>query len=521
MSQQSLNKVITQYVAYHKQIERRFDGSAGGVYGAFVETVVKEDYYFSGTAFDQELRLKHVVTNDPEQICEILGYRPLESDCSEAIQKVADLLSKGKKVLFCGTPTQCLELKQRLDNTDNLILVDVIDTLFASDKCFRDYVSEIEAKHGSKVKDIRFYNKEFIYKSSKRITLENGRVIFTRNRDSYDTAMYKEISLRPNSTDNIVETLEERVGDISIGAYKMKSNDDGLGYTYISVNSEKGKNLFEKAKKRLVITLDGKQVEKKNIITNAILKREAKILLGSNKQWYVKIVKEILNKLHVLSLIRFKSQFVSTTHLRPRPVFQFIKYNFFSKKVVTDNAHNGYIYFTPYCRVQIEKGAKIELHGPLVVGKKRIESSKQETRLWMQSNSKMIVYDWASFGYGSNIEVYKGATLEIGSLSSNSEFVMICGKHIKLGSPVNVARGCTIRDTNGHIVAVQGYRESRDVEIGNHTWVCSDSTIMPGSFIGDGSIVGACSYISKKVPPFTMVQGSADNVVGHPKYFRI
>ena len=44
---------------------------------------------------------------------------------------------------------------------------------------------------------------------------------------------------------------------------------------------------------------------------------------------------------------------------------------------------------------------------------------------------------------------------------------------------------------------------------------------MPGVTVGDGAIVGACSYVTKNVPAFTMVQGSPIEVVGNPKYFRI
>ena len=44
---------------------------------------------------------------------------------------------------------------------------------------------------------------------------------------------------------------------------------------------------------------------------------------------------------------------------------------------------------------------------------------------------------------------------------------------------------------------------------------------MPGVKIGDGAIVGACSYVAKNVPSFTLVQGFPAVEVGNPKYFRI
>ena len=106
-------------------------------------------------------------------------------------------------------------------------------------------------------------------------------------------------------------------------------------------------------------------------------------------------------------------------------------------------------------------------------------------------------------------------------MGSNAELNIICGEYIKLGDTCNIARNATIRDTSGHIIAVPGYKMSRPVEIGNHTWICTGATIMPGVKIGDGSIVGACSYVSKNVPAFTLVQGFPALEVGKPKYFRI
>lgn len=520
MSQEMLNKVINRYVAYHKQIEKRFDGSAGGIYGALVETVVKENFYFTGTAFDYNLHLKHVVTNDPEKIGVILGYKPFESDHKAAIVEIKNLLSRGEKVLFCGTPSQCLDLKKSINVTDNLILVDIIDTIFSSEQSLIDFAGFCEEKYNSKVVDIRFFNKEFAYKYSKRVLFENGRVVFLSKKDCIDES-YENKLREENHGNSIFNSLDERIGDISLCAYRMTSNDDGLGYSYISVNTSKGQALFEKAKKRLVVVLSENEVNRNNIVTNDKLHNDIFKKSLSKQNWFKRNVKAFLKKILITNFLGKDSLFVNSTQLRLKPVFQFIKYNYFNKNVITDKKKNGFIYFTPYCSVQIEKDAKIELHGPLVIGKKRISCSKQETRLWMQPKSKIIVQERASFGYGSNVEIYKGAVLEIGALSSNSEIIMICGNHITIGSPVNIARGCTIRDTNGHIVAVQGFKESREVMIGNHVWICSDSTIMPGTSIGDGSIVGACSYITKRIPSFTMVQGSADNIVGYPKYFRM
>ena len=55
-----LNKVINRYVAYNKQIERRMEGSSGGAVSAILETLAREDYYFCGAVYSNDLSVCHV-----------------------------------------------------------------------------------------------------------------------------------------------------------------------------------------------------------------------------------------------------------------------------------------------------------------------------------------------------------------------------------------------------------------------------------------------------------------------------
>lgn len=54
-----------------------------------------------------------------------------------------------------------------------------------------------------------------------------------------------------------------------------------------------------------------------------------------------------------------------------------------------------------------------------------------------------------------------------------------------------------------------------DIEIGNDVWIGAKSTIMSGVKIGDGSVVGAGSTITKDVPPYSIVVGNPGRIVKH------
>jgi virginiamycin A acetyltransferase len=52
-----------------------------------------------------------------------------------------------------------------------------------------------------------------------------------------------------------------------------------------------------------------------------------------------------------------------------------------------------------------------------------------------------------------------------------------------------------------------------DTIIGNDVWIGREAMILPGSRIGDGSIVGARAVVSGEVPPFSVVVGNPGRVV--------
>jgi len=53
----------------------------------------------------------------------------------------------------------------------------------------------------------------------------------------------------------------------------------------------------------------------------------------------------------------------------------------------------------------------------------------------------------------------------------------------------------------------------RNTIIGNDVWFGTNSTIMPGVNIGDGAIIGACSVLTKDVPPYCIVAGNPAKIV--------
>ena len=54
-----------------------------------------------------------------------------------------------------------------------------------------------------------------------------------------------------------------------------------------------------------------------------------------------------------------------------------------------------------------------------------------------------------------------------------------------------------------------------DIVIGDYVWIGGGAIILPGVTIGEGSIIGAGSVVSRDIPPYSVAIGSPAKVIKH------
>ena len=59
----------------------------------------------------------------------------------------------------------------------------------------------------------------------------------------------------------------------------------------------------------------------------------------------------------------------------------------------------------------------------------------------------------------------------------------------------------------------QGYEQALPIVIGNNCWIGADVTILPGVKIGEGTVIGAKSVITKDIPPNVIAVGNPCRVI--------
>ena len=527
------------FAAIHKNIEVRFGSTTGGLFSALAEQMYREGGYVGGAIYNKDFSVSHFISNNPADLALLRQSKYSQSQTCGIYKEVKRLLMAGEKVLICGTPCQMAALRRFLNKDyENLMIVDFICKSITSPKFYAKYLDYWERKVGSQLVSFKFKDKELGWRSLvKRFDFKNGKTMYSRAQDNdlYSMAYHGNIVSRPSCYFCQFKGFP-RMSDITIADFwgvekyaYLKDIDDNAGTSAVMCNSSKGLTFYKQLKN---ITSLETTIEK-ILPGNPALLHEQKMSVMNRDTFFHDLDRKAIEEVVPLYFPfhekerGFKAQFKEKVKLIIRPfvlalrysqynpwVFsRFLYFNFLCKHVKTDWANNGFIYITPYSIIEFHTGSKLELHGPFMLGVKRFRKSKEETRLLLEKNAHMLVAERFCLGYGSNIEVFANAYLGIDNCGTNCNTTIICGKRIELKGRVSLGRDVSIRDTNAHIIAIEGYKVLRPVIIENHTWLCSGAVICPGVKIKEGAVVGACSYVIQNVPAHTLASGHPAKVV--------
>jgi putative colanic acid biosynthesis acetyltransferase WcaF len=98
-------------------------------------------------------------------------------------------------------------------------------------------------------------------------------------------------------------------------------------------------------------------------------------------------------------------------------------------------------------------------------------------------------------GIGEGAVVYNQAAIYVGQGAVVSQEAFLCtGTH-------------DYQDPSFPLVA-------KPICIGPKAWIAARAFIHPGCSVGEGAVVGACSVVTKDVPPWAIVAGNPTRVIG-------
>lgn len=150
------------------------------------------------------------------------------------------------------------------------------------------------------------------------------------------------------------------------------------------------------------------------------------------------------------------------------------------------------------------KNIKVEVKGSMYKSAIRIDGDNNSVIL----SSKTILNNSQIIVRGTGCTFFLGEASTVGGANfvcmgkDNSIFI---GKECMFSDKIEIwnTDSHPIYDETGHII-----NKSLPIQIGNHVWLCKGVTVLKGTSIGDGSVVGMNSTVLKNIYPHTLNAGS-------------
>ena len=246
------------YGARHKVMQEVETSRSGAAFIAISDYVIENGGVVYGVGYTDHFRVVHKRATTKEERDEFKGSKYVQSDLGHVFRKVKKDLKDGLTVLFSGTPCQTAGLNSYIGKKlrENLILVDIVCHGVPGPYLWRDYIAYLEKKQGDKICWVNFRDKQnFGWKAHKESFTTKEDSIFSC---SYTYLFYQHIMFR-HSCGICPYTNTKRPSDITIADFwgwektDPNINKDDKGISLVLVNTEKGSDLFESVKERMVV----------------------------------------------------------------------------------------------------------------------------------------------------------------------------------------------------------------------------------------------------------------------------
>lgn len=243
------------YAARGKYFEGIHNSSSGGIAAILSASFAAEGKSVCG-AVAVDGRIRHRILRDQESLPLLQGSKYVQSDISDIYDEIRQELRSGKEVLFFGTPCQIDAVNRFFGKNKKFCAVDIICHGVPPVTYLGQHLESVTA--GRKYDSLRFrgYPDDYTLK-----VYDGEELIYSKgvNEDLYFFGFMNGLIMRENCY-NCPYTKSSRAGDLTIGDFwgidkkSLKNSYDG-NISVVFVNTEKGRELFEKIRPQLICEL--------------------------------------------------------------------------------------------------------------------------------------------------------------------------------------------------------------------------------------------------------------------------
>ena len=223
--------------------------SSGGLFATLADKFLVDRGVVVGARFDENWEVKHACAETEETLWPLCTSKYVQSRMGDIYHEVAQYLSDGRKVLFCGTPCQVAAMRRYCrKNAELLTCVDFICHGVPSPLVWRQWLAS--ATQGRTIESISFRSKEKGWHDYRlQIAMSNGKKLSFSILDSaFTRAFSANIILRPSCYRCQMRGLH-RHSDITMadfwGMEHVLGKCDDTGVSLAFANTDKGLQLLD------------------------------------------------------------------------------------------------------------------------------------------------------------------------------------------------------------------------------------------------------------------------------------
>ena len=499
------------YLAISEHPEHYSKSATVGICTILARLFVENGGCVFGVCLDESTwKTFHICVSDNEGIERLRNSKYIQSDLRQAFSETKDLLKKGVKVLFIGTPCQIAGLKAFLRHDyENLLTIDLICHGVYSFKLIRKEVDYWEDRLHGKVSNFKFRSKR---RSGGVINFDLKKTSSTEHHEflgpyspTYRCYAYNGDSVSYNIRHSCYSCPfreQSRYGDITVGdawfidaAKYLNINIDWKnGVSHFFGNTKKGSQYIN----QILPLLKWAEIPLEEAFKQpAILPAHREIPAERDQIYkaidtdenYAQIIKRLLH-VDVEQLYEEEQRKLRKTEMKNfvKRILLINKYRSIKSKLKPGWEWwftNSFLYNFPSKRF---RNYMLRKMGMTFQGDARIYAG-----FHIRNPRGIVLGNGVSIGPKVLLDGRKGLTIEEGAV---------------------IGYGAIIWTLNHDYNDIHFCGKGAPVTIGRRAWICSNSIIMPGITIGEGAVVASGAVVTHDVEPYTIVGGVPAKVIG-------
>lgn len=254
----SFHNPIKVYACWSKRLTEREMSSSGGAFSVIARNVLDKGGIVYGACMCEDLIVRHIAIDKIHDLYLIQGSKYVQSFLGDTYKHVTRNLTKGKLVLFSGTPCQVAGLYSFLHKKyENLYTCDVICHGVPSQTAFDIYINKINLRGKCQNFSFRFTKGWGFQLSRQKNRTSNKRVLSPRK--TYYLRAFTKGLMFCESCYSCIYAKPERVSDFTLGDFwgigeKIPFNYPmHKGISCLLINTEKALQLCSKLRDLILV----------------------------------------------------------------------------------------------------------------------------------------------------------------------------------------------------------------------------------------------------------------------------